>query len=403
MKILIVTQYFWPENFRINDLCNGLSQRGHEVTILTGEPNYPLGEIFPEYVADKRSYASYHGCKVLRAPIFARGKSKISLLLNYASFPISASIIALKNLRKKHFDIVFICQLSPPTVAIPGILMSWQTKAPLVMWVLDLWPEALSSFGFSKNSSITRFIRFLMVQLYKRCDLIVAQSKGMRDNLRLATNELSKVAYIPTWAETQFRSSSSMLTSKHNNEVILTFAGNIGVAQDVDTIINAAALLRSSPNIRFQIIGDGRDASRIQRLIKGEGLEKNVFLLGRYPLEKMPEVFNNSDALLITLGKGDAFQMTVPGKLQSYLAAGRPIIGAIDGEACHVIREANCGYCVSSGDSVGFANAIKKLSALKISERNSLGLNGQRYFESNYSRDIVLDEFENQLSMLLAQ
>ena len=394
MKILVISQYFWPENFRLNDLCIELSDRGHEVVVLTGLPNYPDGKVFTDFIASRDAYSTLRNIKILRVPLIPRGGSKFTLLLNYLSFMVSCSIIGPWQLRKEKFDLVLVCQLSPATVAIPAIIISKLKKIPLVMWVLDLWPDSLNAVGVVKNKRIINFLQSIMNRIYQTCDLVIVQSKSFQQRITALTKSRTSVTYIPTWAEEQFNQyETNVSIDKIDKHFNVTFAGNIGKAQDIYCIIKAANILKNHKDIIFNIIGDGREAARVKEAIDHYGLRNTVKMLGNHPLEKMPKFFSEADAMLVTLEKSETFAMTVPGKLQSYLAAGKPILGAIDGEARTVIEEANAGFCVNSGDHSGLAKHILIIANMDPRQLAQLGQNGKLYSEREFSREKIINKF----------
>ena len=399
MKILIVSQYFWPENFRLNDLCRELVLRGHEVTVLTGKPNYPRGKIFAEYIINPDQFSFYNGVKIKRVPIIPRGNTKKSLIFNYLSYMLSASTYGFWLLRNNRFDAVFVCQLSPATVAVPGLVLSKFYRVPLVMWVLDLWPDSLEAVGIIKNKRILNIISLGMRTIYNKCKIVFVQSQSFENRIKTVVSPNTQVLYVPTWAEDEFSVKNSRSNEFPNlkNEFVVTFAGNIGKAQDLDCILNAAKILKTQPNIKFWIIGDGRDFSRVRNLVKKCNLTETVKLLGHHPLEKMPEFYEKSNALLVTLQDKPIFAATVPGKLQSYLSYGKPIIGAINGDARSIIETSESGVCVSAGDHEALANAVLEVSKLTHEQQKQLGENGAEFYRRNFAKTIVIDKFEKNL------
>ena len=403
MKILVVTQYFWPENFRINDLCLELQKRGHEITVLTGIPNYPEGRIFEEYQQDPENFKKLKGIEVLRVPMLPRGKSKLQLLLNYLSFMISGSFVGSLKVRGRSYDLIFICQLSPATVAIPGLLIAKIKGVPAVMWILDLWPDTLKAVGMVTNDVLLRSLQRLMNIIYSSCDLIFVQSKSFKQRINSLIADRTEVHYVPSWAEDDFGIAGNKTNLGNVNDRVftVTFAGNIGNAQDVYCIINAANELKRYTHIRFNIIGDGREAEGVSRAIASYKLNDSVKMLGRHSLEKMPRFYQESDAMLITLQPKELYSMTIPGKLQSYLAAGKAVIGAIDGEAQRVILDSQSGFCVPSGDYVGLAEAIFKMSKLSSEQLVEFGKNAKNYYENEFSRSKIIHRFEEHLQQII--
>jgi len=400
MRILVVTQYFWPENFRINDLVKALSERGHQISILTGEPNYPSGNFFAEYLANKAAFCNFGESSVIRIPVLARKNNRISLFLNYLSFVISASIFGVWKLRKKSFDIIFVYEPSPITVGIPAAILRKIKKAPLAFWVLDLWPQTLHAVGIVKSKIILNLIGKLVKFIYSQCDLILAQSKSFITHIRQYAPPNVPVEYFPNWAESVFDhypEIPALEIIKKPGDFIIIFAGNLGEAQDFPSILKAAELLKSNKNIRWIILGDGRMKGWIAEQILARELQAQVELLGSYPLYRMPSFFIYADALLVTLKDEPIFAMTIPGKLQSYLASGIPILGMLNGEGAALINGSSVGICVAAGDSEGLSKSILSFMGMSIRERNIIGLGGRKTYENEFERNKLVSRIENLL------
>ncbi len=403
MNILIVSQYFWPENFRINDLAQELVARGHSVTVLTGVPNYPGGQVFKDFEEDSESFSSYKKVDIVRVPLIPRGSGSVRLLLNYLSFSLFSCILGPWKLRGRTFDVVLTCQLSPVTVGLPGAFMAWIKKAPMAMWVLDLWPDTLKAVGVIKSTRMLGYVAMLVRFIYRKCDLIFAQSKSFIPKIQALEGGRVPVIYFPSWAENIFDSKMSKPAVEvpiKDGAFNIMFAGNIGEAQDFACILSAAELLKNSLNIRWLIVGDGRMTSWVRAEIMSRSLENSVFLLGRYPVERMPDFFRHADAMLVTLADEEIFSMTIPGKLQSYLAAGIPIIAALNGEGAEVVRLADAGFTCPSGNSSDLAKIVKKMSELSVSERLAMGERGLKFSEREFNRIQVIDLAEKHLSSL---
>lgn len=404
MRFLIVSQYFWPENFRINDLANELVSRGHEVTVLTGLPNYPSGQIFEEYLADTEKFSNYKDIRILRVPLLPRGNGALRLFLNYLSFSIVACVLGPWKLRGQKFDVVFTCQLSPVTVGLPGAFLAWLKNAPMIMWVLDLWPDTLKAIGVVKSSRLLAYVGLLVEFIYRRCDLILAQSRSFIPKIQSLAGPCIPVVFFPSWAEDIFQAGALTPAPEvpvKDGVFNVMFAGNVGEAQDFECILSAATLLKGHSNIRWLIVGDGRMSAWVQAEVELRGLSECVLLLGRHPVERMPEFFLQADAMLVTLADQEIFSMTIPGKLQSYLAAGMPIIAALNGEGAEVVRSANAGFTCASGHPEGLAEIVLKMSDLPLSERRVMGKNGFEYSKREFDRQIVVDMAEKYCSELL--
>lgn len=404
MRLLVVSQYFWPENFRINDLVAEMVRRGHEVTVLTGRPNYPDGQIFPQYRAAPEAFAVYQGATVVRVPMLARGRGAARLLLNYLSFAVSASFVGLWKLRGRPFDAILVYEPSPVTVGIPAVVLRATKRAPLAFWVLDLWPETLTAIGVVRSrrvlGSVGRLVRFI----YQRCDLILAQSKSFVPAIRKYAGADRWVEYFPSWAESIFGASTAAPAPevpRLEGAFNVMFAGNIGEAQDFPAVLAAAERLRERASIRWLIVGDGRAATWVADEIKARGLSDAVLMLGRHPVERMPAFFRHADALLVSLKDEPIFAMTIPGKLQSYLAAGVPVVAMLNGEGAALVRDSGAGLACAAGDSSGLAEAVLKLADLSPSERAAMGQRGVALYAREFERGLLMDRLESWLGSLM--
>jgi colanic acid biosynthesis glycosyl transferase WcaI len=405
VNILIVTQYFWPENFRINDLARELALRGHTVDVLTGIPNYPAGKVFAEFQAEPREFANFGDVRVTRVPMLPRGRGSVRLMLNYASFVIGACVVGTWKLRGRMFDVIFVYEPSPATVGLPAVLLGRIKKVPVVFWALDLWPETLAAVGVLKSPRTLRWVGHMVRFIYDRCALVLGQSRGFLKSLAEHCTDPSKIRYFPSWAEDVFGSQATAPAPEVKSEpgvFNVLFAGNIGEAQDLPAVLAAAELLKDEPNIRWLIVGDGRRSDWLQSEVARRGLESQVRLLGRFPVERMPSFYAHASALLVSLKKDPVFSLTIPGKVQSYLMSGAPVIGMLDGEGSRVISEARCGGVCAAGDSAGLAAVVRDLSLMSTAERRKLGLNGRAYAEKEFGRERLMDQFERLLAEAIA-
>ena len=401
MRILVVTQYFWPEHFRINDLAEGLVERGHEVTVLTGSPNYPEGKIFKGYRYFNKQ-ETHNGVRILRVPLVPRGQgSGLRLALNYLSYLVSASVLG-PLLCKGSFDLIFVCQLSPVTVGIPATLLKRLKRAPILFWVLDLWPESIVAAGGIRTPWIYRGIDTMVRFIYRHCDRILYTSKGFASSILSRGVEPSRMSYFPNWVEPLPEVVDAPPVKLPEGFRIL-FAGNVGEAQDFGTILEAAERLKGYPEIQWIILGEGRQWNWVKDQVETRGLSSCVHLLGRFPADTMPSFFAQADALLVTLKRDPVFALTVPGKVPSYMACGRPILAALDGEGASVITEARAGFVVPSGDAPGLANRALNLSRLPTDERERMGREAKRYCESNFDRERLFTDLTGHVEDLARQ
>lgn len=399
LKILVVTQYFWPENMRINNMVEGFVAKGHEVTVLTGQPNYPEGQVYADYRRDPAQFSSYHGARIVRVPMFARGKRSITLALNYLSFFTSASTIGSYKLRGQPFDSIFVFGVSPIMGAIPGIVLGRLKKAPVFIWILDLWPESLRAVGVVKSPRLLGWVGKVVSWIYNRADYLLLQSRSFDENVKqYCTRAIpeDRLVYFPSWAEDDFSGTApvvSDLLQRDDSVFTLLFAGNIGDAQDFPVIMEAVKAVRADLPVRWVIVGDGRAGQWLARHVAEHRMD-NVLLLGRHPLEKMPALFAVADALLVSLKTNEVFEKTIPGKVQAYLASSKPIIAMIDGEAAKVVADSGAGMVCGSGDAQGLANIVRSMGALPASELERMGLLGRRYYLEHFSKTTLFDRLE---------
>lgn len=403
MRLLVISQYFWPENFRINDLVVEMVDRGHDVTVLTGVPNYPEGSINKEFLASPERFSRLSGARIVRVPMIVRGQGYLRLILNYISFAVSASTFGVRKLRGQNFDAIFVYQPSPITSALPAVFLRTIKRAPVVMWVLDLWPETLSAVGVIRSKWFLSIVGRLVSFIYRHCDLVLAQSRSFVPAIKRYARDGRRVEYFPSWSESIFQIEeirfAPEIHSKTNSFSIM-FAGNIGDAQDFPAILNAAELLKSSANIRWLIVGDGRVAAWVRDEIERRGLQEHVFMLGRFPVERMPSFYKHADALLVTLKNEPIFAMTIPGKLQSYLAAGIPVLAMLNGEGAEIVKLSGAGLTCSASDYRGLAAAALRLSRMSEAERNAMGKKGRDISEKEFDRGRLMDKLESLLLQL---
>lgn len=405
MRILIISQYFWPESFRINDLALGLLNKGHEVTVLTGLPNYPSGKLFKGYGYKSLGFSPYKGIKIYRVPLIARGRAgSWRLALNYLSFTFFSCLLGPFLCRDK-YDLIFVFEPSPFTVGFPGVLLRRLKKIPMLFWVQDLWPESLSATGAVKSPAILRMVGKMVRFIYKRCDRVLIQSRGFRGPAIKAGANNTKLHYFPNWAEDIYQSDDNSPTEEDQVPAgfRIVFAGNLGAAQSLETIIGAAIRLKEYSEIQWLIIGDGRREGWLREEIKRLGLHNNVHLLGRKPLEAMPGYFNLADALLVTLRRDPIFSLTVPSKIQSYLACGKPIVGALDGEGAEIINESGAGFATPAEDGESLAESVLRLYRTDQDVRKKMGESGRAYYNLEFNRDRLIAKLESMMEEVISE
>lgn len=397
MRILIVSQYFWPESFRINDLAVGLVKKGHEVTVLTGIPNYPFGKFYQGYGLFNNLRQNYFGAKIIRVPVIPRAKGRIvQLVLNYLSFTFSSVFVSL-FLNRKKFDLVFFSH-SPVAEGIPAVLLKKIRKMPLISYIVDLWPDAISSVGAIKSPFILNGLGKIVRFIYSHCDQILVSSPGFIERIKAMGIDQSKINYWPQWAEDNYQIIPADKNSAESKEMPsgfrIMFAGNIGAAQGFETIIKAADKLKDFSDIHWVILGDGRMKTWVEKEIELRKIKNTVHVLGRRPVESMPRYFALADALLVNLKSDPVFALTLPAKIQSYMACGRPILACLDGEGAKIIQKSGAGISCPAGDYESLAETVLKIYNCSEIERKEMGLKGRAYFEKHFARNILLAQFE---------
>lgn len=394
MKILTVCQYYHPEPFRIHEVCEALASRGHEVTVLTGLPNYPMGIIPDEYKKGHRD-ENVGGVHVIRVKERPRTPGKIGLARNYVSFVWNGCIKALTM--KKDFDVIFVYQLSPVLMAIPAYVVKWfsHTKK-IALYCLDLWPASLASLGIGRSSTFYRFMTTVSRRIYKGADVIGYSSRMFEDYF---TGELKvknkKFVHIPQFADDIFSNADNASGPKEKDAFDLVFAGNVGMMQSVDTIVKAAKLAKDG-RIRWHIVGDGFALDECKKLCDETGVKERVVFHGRLPVEEMPRIYSLADAMLVTLADDELISYTLPGKVQSYMAAGKPVLAAANGETRRIIGESGCGICVPAEDAQALADAADRL--VSSGDLSAMGKAARECYDRSFTKTEHVDLIEKMLS-----
>lgn len=395
MKILVVCQYYYPENFQVNDICTELAARGHSVTVLTGLPNYPLG-IVPEEYKNGRRDETINGVQIIRCYERGRGKGAISLALNYFSFILSSMRMVSKL--ESDFDLIFVYQLSPVLMALPAIEYAKKHCKPLFLYCCDLWPESLKMYIKSESNLIYRFVKVLSRKIYRSCDLIATQSKSFIDYLVEVCNvESDRLIYLPAFADEAYLKENF---ASENDVTDFVFLGNLGIAQNLFAILDAVELIKNVPKFKLHLVGDGACCEDLKRTVKEKHLEDIVIFYGRRPVSEMPDFYKLADACLVSLKADNKTGWTLPSKVQGYMAAGKPIIGMIDGSAKQVIDEAQCGICVTADDIYGLAKAMKDFIDNPEKYKNC-GQNSREYFKANFRKDVFMKKIQNEFEKLV--
>lgn len=398
MEILLVSQYFYPESFKSNDVAFELAKRGHQVTVLTGIPNYPQGKFYEGYGLFKKRKEIINGVTVYRTFVIPRGNGGgVRLAFNYLSWAFIASLWAVFMALFKHYDAVFVHETSPVTQGIPALVVKWIRRSPLYFWVLDLWPESLQAAGGINNRQVLGFFAWLTRLIYRNSDKILISSKGFRKSILDKGDFGDKIVYFPNWAEDTFaKVGISAIDREKIKSLIPTgfrvmFAGNIGEAQDFDHVMQAALLLKEEKDIKFVIIGDGRKRQWVLDFIQANELQETVCCPGRFSLEMMPAFYREADVLFLALKDEPIFSLIVPAKVQTYMTAGKPIVAMINGETQDVIAEVNCGFSANASDYKTFAKHVMQLKRMTPEERHAMGEAALAYYENTYQKTVCME------------
>lgn len=389
MRVLVVSQYFSPESFIINDVVRTLVAQGHEVVVATGKPNYPDGEVFPGYRAGGIQRDLFaETVEVVRVPLWPRGKGGArNLILNYLSFVLSGLIFFPWLLRKREFDAILVFAPSPITQVIPAILLKWLKKARLAVWVQDLWPESLAATGFVRHPHLLKAVGYLVRGIYAGCDTLLVQSRAFVEPVaRYAGRD--KIVYYPNSMDVQSPGVAGEgippeLAGELERHFCVVFAGNLGTAQAVETLLEAAIQLKKDSEIRLVLVGSGSRLAWLQAQKQAHQLD-NLLLPGRFPMVAMPQIFERAAALLVSLKDEEIFAQTIPSKIQAYLAAGRPIIASLRGEGARVVAEAGAGEACEPEDPAALAALIRSMQSRPAAELHAMGLAGKAYFNEHF-------------------
>nr|MDD6336534.1 glycosyltransferase family 4 protein [bacterium] len=388
MKILIVSQYFYPEDFRINDIAAELIARGHQVQVLTGLPDYATSVVPKEYKWHRKRDEIMNQVSIHRVPIIARRHGPVFRFLNYVSFVVTSWLYS-KFGKKPDADIVFVYQTSPVFQAVPALSYGKRLKIPVVLYCCDLWPESLKAGGITESNPVFSIIKKISSKLYCACDCVCVTSKAfvryLADVCRVPTE---KMTYLPQHAEDLYSEIAGQY--EQNQCVDFLFAGNIGVVQNVDCILNAVAHMDKSLPFCVHIVGDGSELDNCKKMAHALQVEDKVVFHGRYPLQAMRKFYKLADCFLLTLRDDDFTGKTVPAKLQGYLSAGKPVIAAAGEGVQEMVAESDSGISVPAGDFTALAEAMKAV-VLDHDQYKEKGAAGRRYYEANCSKKVYMD------------
>ncbi len=390
-RILVVCQHFWPENFRINDLALGFAEHDIEVDVLCGMPNYPKGEWFSGYDGKNPKEEDYNGIHIYRCrEIPRRGNSSLRIFLNYISYPITASL-AVRKLYKKKYDKVFIYSLSPVYMGRPGLKLAKKQQIEAVTYVMDLWPENLYSVLNFKNKLIRSLLYRSSVKYYRKSDKLICLSQKAKEILQERTGKSDdKFLIMPQCCEKFYENpiEDKHLQERFGNGFHILFAGNISPAQDFPVMAEAARLLRErGVKADWIIVGDGMSRAEAEAAVKERGLEDIFFFEGFKPAEEIPKYTAIASVLVACLAKSPLLDCTIPAKVMSYIAAGKPVVLAMDGEAQRTVNENACGFATESGNAALLADSLQRLAEMSEAERQKIGDNAKKLHYKSFERD----------------
>lgn len=390
-RILVVCQHFWPENFRINDLCYGFIEDGMEVDVLCGEPNYPKGEWYEGYGAFKKRQEEHQGIRIYRCPeIRRKGNTSVRIFLNYISYPITSSF-SVRKLYKNKYDKVFIYSLSPVYMGRAGLKIAKKQGIESVTYVMDLWPENLYSVLNFKNKLIRKILYKTSTRYYQKTDKLICLSEKAKEILRERTGKSDdKFLIMPQCCEKFYEETipDGELLSRFGGTFNVVFTGNISPAQDFPLMIEAAKLLKErGVDANWIIVGDGMSRADAERAVKEAGLADCFFFEGFHKPEEIPKYTHIASALIACLTKSPLLDCTIPAKVMSYIAAGRPVVLAMDGEANRTVNETGCGFATESGNATLLADSLYRLSQMSEAEREEMGLRARALHFEKFERD----------------
>jgi len=401
MRILIVCQYFYPENFKINDIAFFLKSKGFEVTVLTSKPNYPEGRFFKGYNFVNKNTEIINGVKIIRVPTIPRlNGGTVGLILNYLSYVFFSFFVFLFKIKNK-YDLVFAVLLSPATSLLPMIWIKKRLKIPIILWVLDLWPDSFYANTSFRINLVSKLIENISDQVYNNADSIFISSNYFRKPITKRLNSLKKISFFPNWAEDVFYntiSDTSLSKFIYPKGFNIVFTGNIGDSQGFEDIVEAAKST-SNTSLNWILIGDGRKRNWIKQQIADHNIT-NIYLPGSYPLKDMPYYLSLADCLLITLKKDKVFSNTLPAKLQPYLTSGKPILGNLSGEGLDIIQNNSLGLGCDPGNPSQLAKLAIEMSLLTKAEILEIKINCLKLNRNIFSKDKIFETLISEINNL---
>ena len=391
-RCLLLTNHFFPESFRCNDIASYLTGRGYSVTVLTAIPDYPEGHYHAGYSLFRRRIEIIDGAKVIRVPVIPRGDGRaLRMGLNYVSGIVSFFFYALYQALFRKYDCIFVHDTSPAFIALPALLIKKIRKTPIDLWILDMWPQSLTAGGINSRT-IFRIIDRMMDVIYRNCSVIHISSLGFQKLLNERGVPDSKIKYLPNWSDDSITASNGGVEIPELPDGFrIMFAGNMGEAQNLENVLFAAERLKNEKNIHWIFVGDGRKKPWVENYVLSNGLSETVHLLGRFPISSMSSFFAQADVMLVSLQNRLVFELTLPAKVQAYMSCGKPVLAMLCGEGQTIVSDADCGWCVRSTDIDGMVKTVMEISSLPSDELMRKGENARRYYHSHFEKSLVLD------------
>ena len=390
--ILVISQYFYPEPFRINDICQEWVNQGNKVTVLTGIPNYPEGKFYKGYGWCKKRKENWNGIEIIRLPIISRGHSSLRLILNYYSFVWAGWFWKVFTRIKP--DLIFTFEVSPMTQALIGKWLSKRRKIPNYLYVQDLWPENLEVVGGIHNKCVLKHYQKMSDKIYKKCTKIFATSPSFVKAIQDRVEDKEKVLYWPQYAEEMYKpvENPNPIEIPKDDRFKVIFTGNVGFAQGLDILPKVAKLV--DDKVCFVIVGDGRYKTKL--IEETEEIKNKFIFIDRQPAERIPELLNACDVAFVSFMNNPLFEKTIPAKLQSYMACGMPILASASGETKRIIEEAECGICADIGDEKALADSINKLMNIDCKK---MGNKSKEYCQKYFDKSLLLKNIEKELEL----
>ena len=385
-RILVYTNHYDPEYFKINDVVKWISETSAHVSVITGNPNYPSGKLFKGFSLTGSREITKKGLIIYRLPLITRGNgSKFRLVLNYITYFLSSMGFTLWCIfSHKKYDTIFIHHTSPPFLFLPALFYKKSRKCEAILWDLDMWPQTLEAMGIIKNKLGISILETIFKQFYKSFDKVLIGSKSFE---KIASKRIPehKIEYFPNWADHTFEVLNlKIIPPKQEDKIIITYTGNIGEAQSFEVLIHAIKALEKK-NIEFNFVGSGRYKDKLKKLVSENNLESSIIFFDPVSSIDLIPFFEKTHYLYLSLKETPLFSKTVPAKLQTYLATAKPIISSISGEAKDLLNDNNCGFHVEAGDKYALIDVFDNLDQVSLVEYENFSKNSQKLFKTQFS------------------